>query len=101
MSGKHGRQGLFNFLRYLDKVYFRFLLTKPLFRTEFVHVIVKLIYGFEILCTKVVPLMGGLWKDTCLLFLIPLLQSKPEGPWVLFHQILCFEIWMDVVSYDE
>jgi hypothetical protein len=32
---------------------------------------------------------------------IPLLKSLPENTGILFHQILGFEIWIDVVPYDE
>jgi hypothetical protein len=96
MSGKHGRQGLLNFLHIS-----RFLLIELQFGTEFMHSMVELSYGFEILYAEVVPLMGSLREDDCLLLFIPLLQSKPESPWVLFHQILSLEIWMDVVPYDE
>jgi hypothetical protein len=87
MSGKHGRQSLFNFLRIS-----RFLFRKLQFGTEFVHSMVKLSYRFEILYAEVVSFMGSLWEDDCLLLFIPLLQNKPENPRVLFHQILSLEI---------
>jgi hypothetical protein len=35
------------------------------------------------------------------LLFIPLLKSLLESTGILFHQILSFEIWMDVVPYDE
>jgi hypothetical protein len=44
--------------------------------------------------------MSGLRENNNLLLLIPLMQVKPESPWVLFHQILILDIRMDVVSYD-
>jgi hypothetical protein len=62
---------------------------------------VELSYGFEIQYAEVVPLMGSLREDDCLLLFIPLLQSKPKSLWALFHQILSLEIWIDVVPYDE
>jgi hypothetical protein len=95
MSGKHGRQGLLNFLRIS-----RFLLIELQFGTEFVHGVVVIIHRFEILNAEVVPLMSGLRENNNLLLLIPLMQVKPESPWVLFHQILILDIRMDVVSYD-
>jgi hypothetical protein len=49
-------------------------------------------YEFEILYVEVVPLMGSLREDDCLLLFTPLLQSKSESPWVLFNQILSLEI---------
>jgi len=62
-----------------------------------VHGMVILIHRFEILNAEVVPLMSGLRENNSLLLLIPLLQSKLDSPWVLFHQIFSFEICMDVV----
>jgi hypothetical protein len=53
---------------------------------------IELSYGFEILYAEVVPLMGSLREDDYILLFIPLLQSKPESPWVLFHQILSLDI---------
>jgi hypothetical protein len=32
---------------------------------------------------------------------MPLLKSFLESTGILFHHILGFEIWMDVVPYDE
>ena len=87
------------------KVFFNFLcvrwllFTKFQFGTEFLDGMVILIHRFEILNADVVPLMSGLQKNNSLLLLIPLLQSKLESPWVLFHQIFSFEICMDVVPY--
>ena len=55
------------------------------------------INGFEILDALLVPLIGILRKDNCLLLFITVPQKIPQLLWIFLQYILRLEVWVEMV----